>query len=260
MMEKTPLVSVIMPAYNMERFITPAIRSVQQQTMEDWELLVIDDGSQDRTCQIVEELAAQDSRIRFLRNEVNMGVAKTRNRGFDLCRGEYVALLDSDDVWMPRKLESQLQVARDTGADIVYCSYGMTDERDNRVCADFIVPETTDYAHSLVQSVISCSTALLSRGIVDSYRFVPEYYHEDLVLWLQLLLDGYRACGATEVLASYRLLDGTRASNKARTALNRWRVYRNYLKLPVWKCASLLSQYALLGFRKYKRSESGNPR
>lgn len=255
MVEKTPLVSVIMPAYNMERFVAPAIRSVQQQTVEDWELLVIDDGSQDRTCQIVEELAAEDSRIRFLRNEVNMGVARTRNRGFDLCRGSYVALLDSDDVWLPRKLENQLALARNTGADIIYCSYTMTDEQDNQVCEDFIVPETTDYRQSLVQSVISCSTAMLSRNIVDHYRFEPEYYHEDLVLWLQLLRDGYRACGATEVLASYRLLDGTRASNKVRTAFNRWRVYRNYLGLPVWKCASLLAQYAILGFRKYRRKE-----
>ena len=93
---QVPAVSVIMPAYNMERFIAQAIRSVMAQTMTDWELLVIDDGSSDRTCAIVEELAAKDSRVRLYRNTSNVGVAKTRNRGVDLSRGEFIALLDSD--------------------------------------------------------------------------------------------------------------------------------------------------------------------
>lgn len=107
-----PLVSVIMPAYGAEAYIEEAIASVQAQTYENWELLVLEDCSPDRCAQIVEDMAREDSRIRLLRNEKNMGVARTRNRGLDLCRGDYVAFLDSDDLWRPQKLQKQLALAK----------------------------------------------------------------------------------------------------------------------------------------------------
>ena len=248
-----PLVSVIMPAYNAERFVEEAIRSVMSQTITDWELLVLDDGSKDGTARIAADLAAQDPRIRFLPNEANMGVAKTRNRGFDLCRGQYVALLDSDDVWHPDKLEKQLALAEQTGADIVYCSYGIMDEHGNKSCDDFIVPEQVDMEGFLARSVMSCSTVLLSRGIANRYRFMTEFYHEDLALWLQLLHDGYQANGVVEVLAQYRVMQGTRASNKLKSAWNRWQIYRRYLGLSCGKSMLLIMQYACLGFKKYRK-------
>ena len=98
---ETPRVSVIIPAYEAAAYITKAIRSVQAQTVCDWELIVLDDGSKDDTVQTVAALAQEDPRIRLYPNETNMGVAKTRNRGIALCRGRYVAFLDSDDAWYP---------------------------------------------------------------------------------------------------------------------------------------------------------------
>lgn len=133
---KMPMVSVIMPAYNAAAYIAEAIRSVQSQTMMDWELLVIDDCSSDDTRQIVQTLARKDSRIHLLPNEKNMGTARTRNRGMDLCHGVYIALLDSDDVWYPQKLQQQIDLAEETGADIVYCSYAMVDQQRKPKCPD----------------------------------------------------------------------------------------------------------------------------
>lgn len=251
-----PLVSVIMPAYNAERFLETAVRSVMAQTVTDWELLVLDDGSQDSTLAIAQTLAKEDPRIRVLPNEANMGVAKTRNRGFDLCRGEYVALLDSDDLWHAEKLEKQLDLAERTGAELVYCSYGMVDEYGKKICEDFIVPAKTDFEKSLTKSVISCSTVLLARPLVDRYHFEAGYYHEDLVLWLQILRDGHSACGLPEVLAQYRIMEGTRASNKLNSAICRWKVYRQYLGFSAVKSAGLLWQYAVMGLKKYKRSSN----
>jgi teichuronic acid biosynthesis glycosyltransferase TuaG len=250
---KRPTVSVIMPAYNAERFIKETICSVIAQTYTDWELLVIDDHSVDSTCDVVCELAAKDERIRLIKNEQNIGVASTRNRGFDLCRGDYVALLDSDDVWFPDKLERQIALAQQTGADIVYCSYKMIDERGESVCDDFIVAESVDFESCLIKSEISCSTVLLSRRIADSYRFEKDFYHEDLVLWLQLLRDGYTARGVVDTLASYRLLDSGRSSKKTRSALNRWRVYRKYIKLSIPKSVKCIVKYAFLGVKKYQK-------
>lgn len=249
----SPVVSVIMPAYNAARYIEESICSVIAQTFTDWELIVVDDCSQDETCEIVERLAQKDSRIRLFQNEKNSGAAATRNRGFYLCSGKYVALLDSDDLWHPEKLERQIDLAEQTGAEVIYCSYGIIDDHGNKICDDFIVPEKTDLESSLTRMVISCSTALLSDRIVRKYQFDPSYYHEDLAFWFQLLMDGNQARGVPEVLAEYRVMAGTRASNKIKNARFRWRVYRDFLGLSPFKSARLLIKYAVLGIKKYRK-------
>lgn len=248
-----PNVSVVMPAYNCEAYIEIAIRSVMKQTYKDWELIVIDDGSTDATRSIISALAQEDERIKLICNPENIGVAKTRNRGLELSKGSFVALMDSDDMWRPEKLEKQLELAKKSGADVVYCSYGIIDENGEKLCNDFIVPETTDYENMLIRSVISCSTALFSRKAVDKYRFHTDYYHEDLVMWLEMMRDGNRACGATEVLADYRVSRGSRASNKFRTVVERWRIYRKHMKEPFFRSVGLIADYALLALKKYKR-------
>lgn len=246
-----PRVSVLMPAYNAEEYVEAAVRSVMAQTFGDWEMIIIDDHSQDSTYWILCAIAREDKRIRVYRNPENLGAARTRNRGLDLCRGSYIALLDCDDVWYPAKLERQLKLAEQESADIVYCSYAIIDGLGKKRCNDFIVPAETDFDASLVKSVISCSTALLSRNVVDHYRFPLGYYHEDLAMWLQLLGAGMKAAGVREVLAEYRVRTDSRASNKIEVAKNRWKIYRDYLKLPFWKSAWVFCNYAVCGLRKY---------
>lgn len=254
MMENSsnPLVSVVMPAYNMERYIEEAIRSVQAQTMEDWELIVVDDCSADGTCAIVEEMAKKDSRIRLLRNEKNMGVARTRNRGLDASRGSYVALMDSDDLWVPHKLEKQLALAQEEKADIVYCSYAFADQDGNKKCNDFIVPKYADMELMLKKNVIGCSMALLTARTAAQYRFTEGYYHEDYVYWLSMIRDGKKAVGNREVLTVYRLHSDSRAANKLASAKNRWKIYRSFLGMSRVKSLYYLVQYALIGVKKYR--------
>ena len=246
-------VSVIMPAYNAAAYIEEAIRLVITQTFTNWELIVIDDGSTDTTCAIVRQLMAEDPRIQLVQNPANMGVAHTRNRGLDLCRGDYVALLDCDDIWLPNKLEAQLSLAAESGADIVYCSYGIVDETGATRCDDFIVPAGITYREALACSVISCSTAMLSHRIAETYRFRTDYYHEDLVLWLELLRDGYTAVGVTDVLAQYRVAPHSRASNKIKSAVRRWIVIRRCMREPFFSSVGAMWRYALLAGRKYKK-------
>ena len=253
MTEKTPLVSVIMPAYNAERFIEEAINSVISQTLTDWELLVIDDCSTDNTRQIAAEFAKKDSRIQLLVNEENMKVAKTRNKGVLVCRGEYVALLDSDDSYKPEMLQKMVERAKATKADIIYCSYELIDEQGKKVCNDFIVPEQTDFEHSLVRSVISCSSVLMAREIAKNNPFPTDMYHEDIALWFRLLRDGATASGVTEVLASYRHRADSKTANKLTSAVRRWSIYRKSLNLPVYRCLGYMVRYAYYGVIKYKR-------
>ena len=257
--KKNPLVSVIMPAYNASRFIEEAIRSVMAQTITDWELLVLDDGSGDDTLTIAQRLAREDSRIRVLPNEHNMGVAKTRNRGMDLCRGAYVAFLDSDDVWYPEKLEVQLDLMRETGTDLCYCAYAIVDAAGKKTRADYLVPPAVEIDGLLRQNVIGCSTVLLSPAIREKYRFETDFYHEDYVLWLQILQDGYKAVGCTRVLVAWRFVENSRSFNKWGAAKNRWRIYRDRMHLSFFHSVRLLVEYGLSGLRKYSKKYDIQP-
>lgn len=248
-----PLVSIIMPAYNAEAFIEEAVFSVVNQTIQNWELWVIDDGSCDKTREIATRLAKYDDRIHVIANEKNLGVAKTRNRGLDICDGKYVALLDSDDYWTPLFLEKMILRADETQADIIYCSYEMVDEQNQKVCNDFIVPPSTNFEESIVRSVITCSTVLITSEIAKNHRFPTNMYHEDIALWFQLLRDGKAARGVSEVLAAYRQRANSRSSGKLRSACRRWSIYRKHLKLPILKCIVTTVKYGYYGLKKFKR-------
>ena len=253
MVKETPLVSVIMPAYNAEAFIEEAIDSVLSQSIADLELIVIDDCSRDNTCDVVLDFAKRDNRVRLIHNERNMGVARTRNRGLEMCRGKYVALLDSDDYWKPMLLERMIARAEETAADIVYCSYELVSKEGKKVCKDFLVPPTTRFEDSIVRSVISCSTVLLTKQFAMTHRFPTNTYHEDIALWFKSLQEGATAAGVTEVLASYRQHNDSRSAGKLKSAMRRWTIYRNFLKMPIHKTISAMIRYGYYGVIKYQK-------
>ena len=248
-----PLVSVIMPAYNAAPFIEEAILSVINQTVQDFELIVINDCSTDNTGNVVEAIADKDRRVRYFCNETNIGVAKTRNRGLDLFRGKYVALLDSDDYWESEFLEKMLRRAQETGADIVYCSYSLVDEQRENICDDFIVPLTTTFEDSIVRSVITCSTVLITAELARNNRFPTDIYHEDIAMWFRILREGGTARGVTEVLAAYRQRSGSRSSNKLKSAARRWPIYRKFLGMTLLQSVCAMIRYGYYGLIKYKR-------
>lgn len=243
-----PTISVIMPAYNAASFIESAIRSVMRQTYQNWELLVLDDRSTDETASIAEKLASQDSRIRVIRREENSGgAAKVRNQGITLARGEYIAFLDSDDEWLPEKLERQL--AAMGSADFCYTSYAVIDAAGVSCKLDYIVPANVDFESLLRENFIGCSTVLMRRELAG---FNTDFFHEDYVLWLQLIMDGHRGVGCPEVLTRWRYIETSRSFNKVEAAKNRWRIYRGYLHLPLIKSIRAFCSYALAGLRKYR--------
>ena len=250
---RKPLVTVIMPAYNASQHIAQAIRSVQQQTVSDWEMIILDDCSSDATVRIVSEILQTDSRIHLYQNKENMGVAQSRNRGLDLCRSDYVAFLDSDDIWHPEKLERQMNCFRQTGADLVYTSYAIIDMEGKKCCGDFFVPATVSLDALLKKNVVGCSTVMLNRAALERYRFQTDFYHEDYVLWLRMLRDGCTMAGVEEVLVDYRYHVDSRAGNKLSSAGHRWNIYREYLGMKRWKSLWYLAHYALAGLKKYRK-------
>ena len=239
-----------MPNYNGNRFVEQAIGSVLRQTYPNIELLIVDDCSSDGSLRLIREIAQRDERIRVIELAQNGGVANARNAGIREARGEYVALIDNDDVWTEDKLERQLALAQ-RGADIVYSSYDFIDENGNAVNKPYLVPEKTDFDRMLTENVIGCSTALVKTELLRSHPFRAEFYHEDYVLWMELLQSGASALGDTEVAMHYRLVPGSRSNKKGNAAKERWKIYRGALKLNVFKSAYCFIRYAVNGIKKY---------
>ena len=245
------LISVIMPAYNSEKYILKAIHSVMNQTYSDWELIVIDDGSVDSTVDIVREISANEPRIQLYINQSNMGVSKTRNRGFDLAQGKYIALLDSDDIWHTDKLEKQLALLKEKKADVVYSSYCMVSEDIPDKQKKYIVPVQISYSDMLCENFVGCSTVLMRSEIAKMYCFDSAFFHEDYVLWLNLLKNGCSFVGCTEILVDYTVVSNSRSHNKIKAAKNRWIIYRKSQKLSLYKSAAAFFSYMFNGIKKY---------
>lgn len=241
-----------MPVYNAEKYIRQAIESVKNQTYQNWELIIVDDCSNDHSLDIVKAYEKMDSRIRVNQLKVNSGVAIARNYGIKKANGEYIALLDSDDIWVNDKLERQVKIVGSTKANIVYCSYDFIDEKGCQIKKPFIVPQTTNFNKMLGNSVISCSTALIEAGLLKQNLFKPEFYHEDYVLWMELLsIPGVKALGDTKILTHYRQVAGSRSNNKRNSAKERWNTYRKALGLDLLRSVIAFIQYAVNGVIKY---------
>lgn len=245
------LVSVVIPAYNCEKYIKTALSSVMAQTVENIEIIVIDDCSTDNTWKVIEQLAEKDSRIRAIKNEKNLGVAETRNKAMQYSQGEFIALLDSDDYWYEGKLEKQIKLQKETGADLIYCSYAIVDEEEKKKCSNYIVPDHATLDMILKENVIGCSTVLFKSDIGKKYCFQKKYYHEDFVFWIDVLKGGAVARGVKEVLSAYRVRENSRASNKWKSTVNRYKVIRGYLRCSILKSSWMILRFALKGIVKY---------
>lgn len=237
------LVSVVMPAWNAAATIARSIESVLAQSHRQVELLVVDDASTDATAGLVAGYAAADVRVRLLRQAANGGVATARNAGIAAARGEFVAFLDSDDRWHPRKLELQLEQMRQAGASVSYCCYERVGE-DGRVLSLVEPPREVTHADMLRSNFIGNLTGLYARSLGDG-EFL-RIGHEDYVFWLQMLERAGRAIRIEhdEPLAFYLVREGSVSANKWRAALWQWRIYRDIEKLSLGRSAACMLHYA----------------
>lgn len=246
------MISVIMPAYNAAAYISQAIASVLNQTYQELELLIIDDGSRDETERIIQQFSQQDSRIRAIKNAENLGVAKTRNRGISLAKGEWIAFLDSDDIWRADKLEKQLEAAEQLHAAFLFTGSAFVDDKGNHLEHYLSVPSRITYRELLKQNIISCSSVLIRKELILAYPMEhADEMHEDFAVWLQILRDhNMTAVGVDEPLLIYRISSNSKSGNKIKAALMTYRVYQ-YLKLPLFCRMFYWSCYVSRNLKKY---------
>ncbi|HLY43023.1 MAG TPA: glycosyltransferase family 2 protein [Terracidiphilus sp.] len=239
------LVSIVMPTYNCENSLSASIRSVQAQTCRDWELVIVDDASSDASLEIARRFAIEDKRIRVLPLSQNGGAARARNAAINAARGQYLAFLDSDDLWLPQKLAVQVEFLKSHNAGFCFGSYCRWNGAD-QISAPVPVPQTVQYSNLLCGNVIPCLTVLLDRERIASFR-MPQTPHEDYAAWLAILRQGHTAYGMQIDLARYRVSPQSLSANKFKCALWHWQILRAQEKLRLPRAIWCFLRYALRG-------------
>lgn len=244
-------VSVIMAAYNAEKTIAAAVKSVQNQTYPHWELLIVDDCSKDSTLSIAEQYANMDPRIHVIRNGKNAGVSQSRKNALMAAAGEWIAVLDSDDMWKPEKLEKQLQTAEKTGAGLIFTGSAFVRGDGSSIPWQLSVPEHVGFRELLKQNVISNSSVLVKRELYRRHYVMGDHMHEDYAMWLRMLSEGVEAYGIDEPLLIYRVAANTKSGNKLKSAKMQLATYR-YIGLSAPVCLVSMCWYAVNGYLKHR--------
>lgn len=252
------LVSVVMPVYNSAATLGASVRSVLAQTHTDVELLVTDDKSSDDSMDLLREFARQDERVLPEAAPEQGGAGRARNLAIERAKGDYIAFLDSDDMWLPAKLERQIEFAASIKAPLAFTSYYKVDADYDGEAVDFIpngrvvqAREHVDYRAMLVQDHIGALTAMYDRTILGT-RLMPDMRkRQDYALWLSIMRDGIDAWGLTEPLAVYRAhRAGSLSSNKMSLVQYNWELYREHEHLSLPRSARALAGAAWHSLRK----------
>ncbi len=246
-----PVVSIITPCYNGERYLAQCIESVQAQTFQHWEMLIVDDCSTDSSASIVQRYAENDSRIIYLKTEKASGSPTLpRNIGMDYAHGRYVAFLDCDDLWAPTKLEEQLAVFAERQCALVYANYEKMSENGERADRLVQAPESVSFKRLHYGCPLGCLTVIVDTELTGKFRFVNQH-QEDYIAWLTILKQHGLAYNTNTTLAYYRETSGSVSRNKLRVIPWQWNVYRNVLNLNMVKATYYFICYAYNGFVKH---------
>ena len=222
------IISVVIPVYNAERYLQRCISSVQSQTYSNWEMVITDDCSTDNGCEIVESYAAKDPRIKLFRLNENGGPGVARNNSIANSQGQYIAFLDSDDTWMPDKLEKQLALMADKGCGVVYSSYLICDGDDN-VTGMVKCKARTRYWREVCDNSIGFLTMMFDRKIVGDAMLPTIRKRQDWGLNIELLRRCRVAYGVKKPLAVYRIRKGSVSRDKLPLVKYNISIYRQIL-------------------------------
>lgn len=239
------MVSIITPTYNAEKFLEQTIKSVLNQSYMNFEMIIVDDCSKDRSVEIAQEFAAKDNRIKVHKLKENSGAAVVRNTGIEMASGRYIAFLDSDDLWDEKKLEKQIDFMKKNKIGFSFTSYRMMSENGEMMNKIVSVPSQMKYKDLLKNTVIGCLTVIIDRELIGDFRMPLVRAGQDTATWLSILRSGNVAYGMNEVLASYRKVEGSISSNKVKALKRTWNTYRNIEKLSMVPCVYYFVNYII---------------
>ncbi|MFO7744600.1 MAG: glycosyltransferase family 2 protein [Psychroflexus sp.] len=246
------LVSIVTPVYNAEKFIQETIQSVQNQSYENWEHILVDDSSSDNSTEVIEEFSKNDPRIKLVKLSKNSGPAVARNKAIHLAKGRYLAFLDADDIWFDFHLKDSLNFLTENKCEFVFASYKRSNEDLDFVYSDFEVPAKVSYTDILKSNSISCLTAVVDTLALGKKEMPLIRKRQDMGLWLKYLKETEYAYGIQKPHAIYRIRENSLSRNKLHLIKYQWEFYRKVEQLPVFKSFYYLVLWTYFGYKKYK--------
>ena len=230
-----PLITIITPSYFSEKYIEDCILSVQQQTYINWEMLIVDGESCDSTVEIVEKKKKNDRRIKLITNVDDDGPAQARAYGIEIASGDYFAFIDSDDLWLPEKLQLQLQFMLENSYSFTFTRYQKMNKIGATTEASIGGHDSNTYVQYLRRRGIANSTVMLKKECIsgDVLAAIGSAHAEDTLWWLLIMKNGYKAFALQESLMIYRVVEDSRSSEVVNNQLAVWRLYRDTLDLSI---------------------------
>jgi teichuronic acid biosynthesis glycosyltransferase TuaG len=218
------LVSVITPVYNVEKYIDRTLGSVFAQTYKNIEIILVDDQSKDKSAEIIKRYQESHPGIVYFLQPKNMGAGHARNKALELARGQYVAFLDADDMWKPKKIEKQVNLLKEKQGGFCFTAIEMIDGDDKVIKGKRKVREEIDYEFLLSNTMIPTSGVMVDRTIKGDFRMHLRRGGQDYATWLRLLRDGSKAYGIDEALVGYRIDGESLSSNKLKSISQIWEI------------------------------------
>lgn len=244
------LISIITPSFNSENYLEETIKSVINQTYLNWELIIIDDCSVDKSVEIVEKYCAIDKRIKFIKNKFNCGAAITRNNGLEIAKGRFIAFCDCDDIWFENKLEYQINFMLEKSIPISFTSYQLINENGESLNKVINAIDRITYLEYLKNTIIGMSTSMIDTSLVKEFRFENIRTRQDTMLWITLLKRGHVAYGIKEVLVKYTVRSNSISANKFKAASKVWDLYYNMEKMGLFKSSYYFIFYVFNAIKK----------
>lgn len=229
-----PLVSIIMPAYNAEKYIEEAIESILNQTYSNWELLICDDCSSDRTRAIVKEYKDNNKRIKLFELKENSGAAKARNTSIEQAKGEYISFLDSDDVWFETKLSDQINFMTKNNY-LFSCTYYNKIDGNSKSLAKVIRYKNEADFEELLKNCPGNSTVVYNSKVLGKFYISSIRKRNDYLMWFQVIDKSKKIYCLDRTLSSHRVIENSLSNNKKDLIKYHWRIYRKELNLGVFK-------------------------
>lgn len=240
------LVSIVTPLYNGERYVAQTVDSVLSQTYVNWELIIVDDCSTDLSLEIVKQYLSRDKRIRLIENEEKRGPALSRNSAIRSASGQYIAFLDSDDVWTTDKLQVQIDFMIKNEYSFTFTYYDQITESGKFIKNIDGLPKRVNYLSSIKSNKIGCLTAIYSVSTFGKVYMEDIRKRQDYTLWLKLLKDVEYAYCVPKILAHYRIRTDSVSSNKFKLVKYHWFIYRHIEKHSFFKCLYFITNYIVV--------------
>jgi teichuronic acid biosynthesis glycosyltransferase TuaG len=227
-------VDIILPVYNSKKFIISTLESVVSQSYQCWKLIIIDDKSSDGTSVLLKNFYKKSkfkNRILILRNKKNKGQGYCRNIGLKHSKSEFVAFIDSDDIWMKKKLEKQIQFMKDLNYSFTYTDYKIFSENKNKI---IYVPASLNYSQFVLNTSICTSTMIIRNQVINNYFPFKIRLCEDYFFKCQLIkkLNAYKCPG---VYTKYLVRKNSLQSSRIKVLLAVWGINRNLNKMNVFQ-------------------------